>query len=179
MEEPEPPTASEFLAILERVPRRAALPLAVIEQTAMRTQDVLGLTWGDVDMTGARFRLPRQRTKTRRPRWIQVPEWLMELVALTCPAEDRTHERRVFLGLSEKTLYHAVDGACRTAEIAHYHPHDLRHRRISLWHGQGVPAKEIAERSGHARASMSLDRYAHVMPLEEVDRSRYEAALNV
>ena len=45
-EEPEPPSASDFLAILERVPRRTALPLAVIEQTAMRTQDVLGLTWG-------------------------------------------------------------------------------------------------------------------------------------
>jgi integrase len=101
----------------------------------------------------------------------------MELLAATCPVEDRTHERRVFLGLSEKTLYHAVDGACRAAEIAHYSPHDLRHRRISLWHGQGVPAKEIAERSGHARASMSLDRYSHVMPLEEVGRSRFEAAL--
>jgi integrase len=120
----------------------------VIEQTAMRTQDVLGLTWGDVDVAGARFRLPRQRTKTHRPRWIQVPEWLVELVAATCPAEDRTPERRVFQGLSEKTLYHAVGGACRAAEIAHYHPHDLRHRRISLWHGQGIPAKEIAERSG-------------------------------
>jgi hypothetical protein len=42
-----------------------------------------------------------------------------------------------------------------------------RRRRISLWHGQGVPAKELAERAGHARASMSFDRYAHVMPLEE------------
>jgi integrase len=176
-EEPEPPSASDFLAVLDRVPRRTALPLAVIEQTAMRTQDVLGLTWGDVDIAGARFRLPRQRTKTRRPRWVQVPEWLMDLVAATCPAEDRTAERRVFTGLSEKTLYHAVDGACRAAGIAHFHPHDLRHRRISLWHGQGIPAKEIAERSGHARASMSLDRYSHVMPLEEVGQGRYEAAL--
>jgi integrase len=121
-EEPEPPSASDFLAILERVPRRTALPLAVIEQAAMRTQDVLALTWGDVDVAGARFSLPRQRTKTHRPRWIQVPEWLMELVAATCPAEDRTPERRVFQGLSEKTLYHAVGGACRAAEIAHYHP---------------------------------------------------------
>jgi integrase len=143
----------------------------------MRTQDVLGLTWGDVDAAGARFRLPRQRTKTHRPRWIQVPDWLMGLVAATCHAEDRTPERLVFQGLSEKTLYHAVAGACRAAEIAHFSPHNLRHRRISLWHGQGVPAKEIAERSGHARASMSLDRYAHVMPLEEVGHVRYEEVL--
>jgi integrase len=101
----------------------------------------------------------------------------MGLVAATCHAEDRTHERRVFQGLSEKTLYHAVAGACRAAEIAHFSPQNLRHRRISLWHGQGVPAKEIAERSGHARASMSLDRYSHVMPLEEVGQARYEEIL--
>jgi integrase len=177
-EEPEPPSASDFLAILERVPRRTALPLAIIEQTAVRTQDVLGLTWGDVDVAGARFRLPRQRTKTHRPRWIQVPDWLMGLVAAICPAEDRTPERRVFQGLSEKTLYHAGDGACRAAEIAHFHPHDLRHRRISLWHGQGVPAKELAERAGHSKASMSLDRYSHVMPLEEIAPARYQEAVS-
>jgi len=176
-EEPNPPSASDFLAILERVPRRTALPLAVLEQTAMRTQDVLGLTWGDVDVVGSRFRLPRQRTKTHRPRWVQVPEWLMGRVTATCHTEDRTPERRVFQGLSEKTLYHAVDGACRAAEIAHYHPHDLRHRRISLWHGQGVPVKEAAERSGHSKASMTLDRYSHVMPLEEVGPTRYQEAL--
>jgi integrase len=65
----------------------------------------------------------------------------------------------------------------RAAEIANYHPHDLRHRRISLWHGQGVPVKEAAERSGHSKASMTLDRYSHVMPLEEVGPARYQEAL--
>jgi hypothetical protein len=28
----------------------------------------------------------------------------------------------------------------------HFHPHDLRHRRISLWHHQGIPARQLAER---------------------------------
>jgi len=34
----------------------------------------------------------------------------------------------------------------------------------SLWHQSGVPARELAERAGHARASMSLDVYGHVTP---------------
>jgi integrase len=43
-----------------------------------------------------------------------------------------------------------------------------RHRRTSLWHQASVPVKAISERVGHARASMTLDTYGHVMPLDEV-----------
>jgi integrase len=62
--------------------------------------------------------------------------------------------------------------ACKLAKVPHYHPHDLRHRRISLWHQSGVPARELAERAGHARPSMSLDVYSHVMPANEVPDDR-------
>jgi hypothetical protein len=48
----------------------------------------------------------------------------------------------------------------------------LRHRRITIWHQSGVPARELAERAGHARASMSLDVYSHVMPPDEVSAER-------
>jgi integrase len=40
---------------------------------------------------------------------------------------------------------------------------NLRHRRLSLWHHQGLPAAALADRAGHARASMSLDVYSHVL----------------
>jgi integrase len=177
VDEPNPPSSEHFLAILERVPQRTKLPLAVLEQTAMRTGDVLGLTWGDVDASGRRFRLPRRRTKTRRGLWVSVPPWLMEAIEATCPLEDRVAERKVFLGLSEKTLYHAVAGACKTAKIPHYHPHDLRHRRASLWLTEGVPVKEVQERGGWSQATTLLETYAHVMPLDEVETQRYEAVL--
>jgi integrase len=36
-----------------------------------------------------------------------------------------------------------------------------------------VPVKAISERVGHARASMTLDTYAHVMPLDEVPVEEY------
>jgi hypothetical protein len=63
----------------------------------------------------------------------------------------------------------------RAAEIAHYHRHHLRDRCISRSQGQGVPAKEVAERSGHARAAVSLDHH-RVMPLDEVGSMRYQEA---
>jgi integrase len=167
-EEPKPPTAKHVLAIIEHVPTHWRLPLVVLEQTGMRVGEAHTLAWGDVDIDGCQFRLSKATTKTRRSRWVQVPEWLMAEVDATCPPDDRTSERRVFTGFTPDVAKNVIARACTAAGIPHYHPHDLRHRRLSLWHGQGVPAKELAERAGHARASMSLDVYSHVMPLEEV-----------
>jgi len=38
-----------------------------------------------------------------------------------------------------------------------------------------MPARELAERMGHSRASMSLDVYTHVMPPDEVSSERFLA----
>jgi integrase len=167
-EEPTPPTAAQVLAILKHLPRRWRLPLVTLEQTGMRVGEAQSLAWGDVDVDGCRFRLSKATTKTRKSRWVQVPEWLMAELDTNCPPDDRTPERRVFPGFTPDVAKNVMARACRAAKIPHFHPHDLRHRRLSLWHGQGIPARELADRAGHARASMSLDVYSHVMPLDEV-----------
>jgi integrase len=102
-----------------------------------------------------------------------LPEWLMDAIERTCPLEDRTPERRVFQGISNGAAYQAMVAACKVAKVPHYHPHDLRHRRITIWHQAGVPARELAERTGHSTPSMSLDRYTHVMPSGEVPEERF------
>jgi hypothetical protein len=38
---------------------------------------------------------------------------------------------------------------------------------------------ELAERAGHARASMSLDVYSHVMPLDELSQEALETLLGL
>ena len=124
-----------------------------------------------------RLRLPRSATKRDKARWVYLPEWLIEAIEATCPIEDRTPERRVFQGITEASAYQAISRACRNAKIPHYHPHDLRHRRITIWHQSGVPARELAERAGHARASMSLDVYSHVMPPDEASPERLLALI--
>jgi integrase len=176
-EEINPPTAKQFLAVLDKVTKQWVLPLVVLEQVGMRSNEAATLTWGDVDVAENRFRLAAVRTKTRRARWVQVPEWLMDEIAATCPLEDRTAERKVFTGYTRHAARNAVARACVAAGVPHFHPHDLRHRRISLWHQQGIPAKNLAERVGHARASMTLDTYSHVMPLEEITVEQFAALL--
>jgi integrase len=47
--------------------------------------------------------------------------------------------------------------------------HDLRHFSVTTLIGAGVDVRTVADRHGHARATMTLDRYAHALP--ERDRA--------
>jgi len=171
-EEPVPPPADHTAAILETIGPKWRLLFVTIEQGGLRLGEAVGLRWGDVDAAGLRLRLPRSATKRDSARWVYLPEWLIDAIEATCPLEDRTPERRVFGGITEASAYQAMTRACRNAKVPHYHPHDLRHRRITIWHQSGVPARELAERAGHSRPSMSLDVYSHVMPADEVPADR-------
>jgi integrase len=52
---------------------------------------------------------------------------------------------------------------CKTAGIASYSPHDLRHRYISVKVREGVPITEISAQVGHSRKSLRLDTYSYVL----------------
>jgi integrase len=177
-EEPNPPSAEHLVTILKAMPERWRLLFITIEQGALRLGEAVGLRWADVDAAGLRLRLPRSATKRDRARWVYLPEWLLSAIEAACPLEDRVPERRVFQGITEASAYQAMTRACRNAKVPHYHPHDLRHRRITMWHQSGVPARELAERAGHARPSMSLDVYSHVMPPDEVSSERFLALID-
>jgi integrase len=170
--EPNPLPVEHRLAILDALGAKWRLPFLVIEQGGLRLGEAISLRWGDVDVGGLRLRLPRSATKRDKARWVYLPEWLVQAVDATCPLEDRTPERRVFPGITEASFYQAMTRACRNAGTSHYHPHDLRDTRITIWHHSGVPAAALAERAGHAKASMSLDVYSSAMPVDEVPAER-------
>jgi integrase len=62
-----------------------------------------------------------------------------------------------------KSRLTAMRNACKTAGIANYSPHDLRHRFISVKIREGVPVTQVAAHVGHSRKSLTLDTYAHVL----------------
>ena len=167
-EEAKPPSAEHTEAIIEALGPKWKLLFVTIEQGALRIGEAVSLRWADVDAAGLRLRLPKSATKRDRARWVYLPQWLMDAIEETCPLEDRVPERKVFQGITEASAYQAMTRACRNAKVPHYHPHDLRHRRITIWHQSGVSARDLAERAGHSRPSMSLDVYSHVMPPDEI-----------
>jgi integrase len=158
----EPPTAAQVTAIIARSPKRWRLPLRTLEQTGMRVGEVHALEWRDVDLAESRFRVRQGKTATAR-RWVAVPDWLMDEIADSCPPDDRTPERRVFVGFTPDVAKNVMARACTAAKIAHFHPHDLRHRYASVKIGAGVPVTMLAAQLGHSKKSMTLDVYSHVL----------------
>lgn len=177
-QEPNPPTGRQFLAILDNSPAAWRLPFVTQEQTGTYLVELLSLTWGDVDVAESKFRLRFANVKAgirARARTVQVPEWIMDAIAATCPLEDRTAERKVFQGLKDDTGRKVMGRACTLAGIPHFSPKNLRERRASIWHHGGLPAKVLADRLGHAKASMSLDVYTHTLDPGEVAEAELRA----
>ena len=68
-------------------------------------------------------------------------------------------------GSSWITPAEVLERASRSIE-PHFHPHDLRHRYASVKLREGVPVTELAAQLGHARKSLTLDTYSHVLLAE-------------
>jgi integrase len=158
----EPPTAKQVDAIVAHAAPRWRLPLRVLEGTGMRVGELCDLEWRDVDIVDSRFRIRKGKTASAR-RWVAVPVALMDAIAKECPPDDPSPERRVFPSFSPDTARRIVARACKAAGIAHFHPHDLRHRYASVKIAEGVPVTQLAAQLGHAKTSLTLDVYGHVL----------------
>jgi integrase len=167
--EPSPPPAADWLTLVERIPSKYLLPMVLIEQAALRLEEAVALEWANVDLNGSRVRLTN--TKGRRIRWAQLPDWLTLILADT-PPDDRRGRVFHFTGVGMRG---AMTSVCTQAGMPHYHPHDLRHRRATIWHHDGVPARPLADRLGHADPTVSLRVYSSLFPPGEVNPAELAA----
>lgn len=165
-EEPTPPTAAQIEAVLGLMPPRYALALLVLDATGMRVGELeeTGLLCSDLDEPNTRWRIRRAVEKGRRGRWVSLPPDLFAAVLATLPArDDRSPDRPVFPGLTQERLRTAIARASRASGTPAWSPHDLRHRRISLWHRQGETWALIGARVGQRSLSVTADTYTHVL----------------
>ena len=72
----------------------------------------------------------------------------------------------MFPGFTPDVAKNIMTRACKTTCAPHFHPHDLRHRYASVKLREGAPATELAAQLGHARKSLTLDTYSHVLLTE-------------
>ena len=56
---------------------------------------------------------------------------------------------------------------CTKAGVGHFRFHDLRHWSVTQLVASGVDIRTVGGRVGHAQASMTLDRYAHALPVPD------------
>ena len=145
---------------------------------------------GGVGLASLRVRLAGSRP-TRRILDGVVSTWADERQVVGGEARNghpsSTHETRVrhgicpiawpvFQGFGADRFRTAIARACRTAGVPTFSPHDLRHRRISLLHEQGVSWARIGEGVGQRNLAVTANTYTHVIANGEVDYAELVAA---
>jgi len=135
--------------------------LVALDATGMRVSELQALVWGDVDEPAGRWRVRRDASKTRRTRWVPgVPVEVFDTVVGLVPREDRDLDGQVFAGFGADRFRTALTRACKASGTPAFSPHDIRHRRATLLHLQGVPVAEAAAWLGHSPTE-HLKTYAH------------------
>ena len=163
-------------------------------QTGMRRNEVVGLKWPDIDFKKERLHLnrglvavgyevhqTRGKTKTAR-RSIDLDDttitvlegWRAFQTAEFAAVGVDNEEEWVFTDGDGKAVHpHAVYQAfrriVRNAAIPAIRFHDLRHTHGSLLLKEGIPAKVVSERLGHAHIAHTLQTYQHVLPGMQAD----------
>ncbi len=158
---------------------RASPPptLLVLDATGMRVGELETPAWGDVDERRGRWRIRSSETKTRAARWVTPPANVFAAIVALCPRDDRVPNRPVFGGFGADRFRTAITRACTAAGIASFSPHDLRHRRVSLLHAQGLPWARIGEAVGHTDLMTTARTYTHVLADEkELDYAKLLAS---
>jgi integrase len=158
-----PPSADDVRAVHALLPSAYRLPLLVLDATGMRVGELETLTWSDVDERRGRWRIRSGAAKTRVARWVTPPAEVFAAVSATVPRDDRTSERPVFGGFGADRFRTALTRACTAAGVATFSPHDLRHRRVSLLHAQGLTWARIGELVGHTDLVTTARTYTHVL----------------
>lgn len=159
--------------------------------TGMRQMELLGLKWTDLDWIKQTIRIERQLVrpdgegvkftspKTKAGR--RVVALGSQVLGNLRGRYDRQHLERqsaedsweeyglVFTTKSgrpihPRNLLRSFKQLLRDAGLPETRFHDLRHTSASLMLNHGVPLIVVARRLGHARPSITLDVYGHLIP---------------
>lgn len=155
---------NSLLAIL-REPQTPAylLPIVLIGMfTGARRENILSLTWQQVDFARRVIQLPETKNGERQALPLVEPAY-SELLAWRDKA--RKDSSLVFAGKlnpnAHVSINHTWQTALKRAGITNFRFHDLRHSFASELAMSGASLAEIAAGTGHKSLSM-VKRYAHL-----------------
>jgi len=130
--------------------------------TGCRRGEILGLTWGRVDLKHGFILL--DDTKSGQRREIPINATVREVLQGIVRRLDVSY---VFVNPETGDRYYdlkkSFTSACRKAKLTDFHFHDLRHTFASQLVMNGVDITTVSKLLGHATLTMTL-RYAHLAP---------------
>lgn len=164
--------------------------------TGLRSGELLGLRWADIDLAVAELHVTQQAQRTSEGWAFTEPKTGKGRRTVTLPAiavealkahRIRQNEERLARGPAWEDLDLAFANELgrpverqnlqrrsfapllERAGLRHIRFHDLRHSAATLLLAQGVHPKVVQERLGHAMISITLDTYSHVLPSMQAD----------
>jgi integrase len=173
-----------LLAVRQLYPGDLALYQLAIT-TGMRQSELLGLKWADLDWANGVLNVKRQyqrlpdgssaylppKTKSgiRSIRLGQATLAILRAHRSRQFQESQQDQDVIFSGkpgvpLHRSALVQRYKRLLKEAGLPSLRFHDLRHTAASLMLIKGVPVLVVSRRLGHAKASMTLDIYAHLVP---------------
>jgi integrase len=181
--------ASQFLVAAQDHRWEALFHLAVI--SGMRQMELLGLKWSDLDWNRQTLKIERQLLRTNGQgvkfttpktrygrRSIVLGRKTIEIIRKHYERQqtdrlstgDEWQEYGLIFSTSIGTPIHprnllrTFKKLLQDAGLPPIRFHDLRHTAASLLLNQGIPVITVSRRLGHAKASITLDVYGHLIP---------------
>jgi integrase len=165
----------------------ALLHLAV--STGMRQMEILGLKWSDLDWLKKTLKVERQlvrgegvkfsQPKTRHGRRIVVlGDRTIETLRRHYERQNEERKKSSVSWSEHGLIFTMANGSpinfrvlmryfknlLNVAGLPEIRFHDLRHTAASLMLNHGIPVIVVSRRLGHARPSITLDIYGHLIP---------------
>jgi len=184
-------TVEEIAAVQDALEGHTLYPIVALALgTGLRRGEVLGLQWGDIDLDAATLQVKRSLEETAAGLRLKEPKsdagW--RTITLSPPTVTTLRNYRleqmqfrlqvgggklepdmlVFTDFNGQPLKpHTVSRAWRCMVEAKGLPrvtfHSLRHSHVSVLIHSGLDILTISRRIGHAKPSVTLDVYGHLM----------------
>jgi integrase len=141
-------------------------PIVLIAvNTGMRQDNILSLTWKQVDLNRGVITLEHTKNGERLclPMNDKVKILLTELKKVRHINSDYVFHDKTGSKLSASTVQHSFHRACKEAGIQDFRFHDLRHTFASWLVQSGVDLYTVQKLLGHQTGDMTR-RYAHLAP---------------
>ncbi|MGB7217316.1 MAG: site-specific integrase [Vicinamibacterales bacterium] len=148
----------EYLKVRAQLPRSYQDVLDFAYYSGWRRNEIWGLTWDEVDLSGGVIRLTPRRSKTRTGRVLPISEPLRKV--LDRRVRRRGSTPRVFGrdGVAVRVWRYALRDACRKAKVPHRLLHDCRRTAARNLIRAGVPERIAMMLTGHKTRAV-FDRY--------------------
>ena len=163
------------------------IPLNIGFYTGMRVGEVCGLTWDNVDFSNGTITVEKQMVKndgawvygtpktSSSNRTIFIGQTLLTILKKHKKQQLENRMKYGKLYIDSNAVCTKEDGELVTPSVVKWNTrrisnalslsfnfHSLRHTHATLLLENGAKMKEISERLGHSRISITMDTYSHV-----------------